>query len=50
MAILSCLLLLSQQGAEIWLRGGALILVGVLLFAGSRKAMTTVLKPGNPGP
>lgn len=45
-AILSCLLLLSQQGLEVWLRGGALILVGVVLFAGSRKAMSTVLKPG----
>ncbi|MHC8306328.1 APC family permease [Pseudomonas sp. PB3P13] len=45
LAIVSCLLLLSQQGVETWLRGGGLIVVGMLLFAFSRVAMPAAVKP-----
>lgn len=36
LAVLSCLILLSQQGLDTWLRAGALVLVGVLLHACTR--------------
>lgn len=38
LAIISCLILLSQQGIDTWLRGGALILLGVLLYGCNRLA------------
>ena len=47
LAIFSCLLLLAQQGLGTWLRGGALILVGVVLYLGARIAMPVALKSGN---
>ncbi|WP_434631367.1 APC family permease [Pseudomonas sp. Z1-29] len=45
LAILSCLLLLSQQDLGTWLRGGALILVGMLLYVFARMAVPAVVKP-----
>ncbi|KTC64335.1 hypothetical protein AO262_07700 [Pseudomonas fluorescens ABAC62] len=36
LAIISCLVLLSQQSLETWMRGGALIVVGGLLFLTTR--------------
>jgi APA family basic amino acid/polyamine antiporter len=38
LAILSCLVLMSQQSADTWLRAGILLLVGLALYAGSRFA------------
>lgn len=32
LAVISCLLLLSQQGLDTWLRGAALLMVGMLLY------------------
>jgi len=46
LAILSCLVLLSQQSLGTWLRGAALIGVGVLLYVGTRRAMPAAAKPG----
>jgi amino acid transporter len=45
LAILSCLVLLSQQDLGTWLRGGALVLVGVLLYVFARMAVPAVVKP-----
>ncbi|WP_426198625.1 APC family permease [Pseudomonas sp. DC3200b2] len=36
LAVLSCLLLLAQQGPQTWLRAGAMLLLGALLYLGSR--------------
>lgn len=36
LAIISCLLLLSQQGLDTWLRGAALLMVGMLLYGCNR--------------
>lgn len=46
LAIVSCLILLTQQSAETWLRAGALMLVGVALYflarvGGTRPAFNT---------
>ncbi len=38
LAIVSCLVLLSQQSLETWLRGAALLAVGMLLYACNRGA------------
>jgi APA family basic amino acid/polyamine antiporter len=38
LAIVSCLLLLSQQSLDTWLRGGALLLLGMLLYGCNRLA------------
>lgn len=48
LAIISCLILLTQQSAETWLRAGALMLVGVALYflarvGGTRPAFNTHL-------
>ncbi|WLG93816.1 APC family permease [Pseudomonas sp. FP198] len=45
LAILSCLVLLSQQDIGTWLRGGALILMGMLLYVFARMAVPAVVKP-----
>lgn len=45
LAIVSCLVLLSQQDTVTWLRGGALLLVGMLLFAFTRITVPTAVKP-----
>ena len=45
LAIVSCLILLSQQGLDTWLRGGALMLLGSALYACNRLA-TPVAEPG----
>lgn len=45
LAILSCLVLLSQQDMGTWLRGGALVLVGMLLYVFARMAVPAVVKP-----
>lgn len=39
LAILSCLVLMSQQDAETWLRAGILIVVGLVLYASSRRVI-----------
>lgn len=36
LAVLSCLVLLTQQSAEVWLRGGIIVAVGVVLYAITR--------------
>jgi APA family basic amino acid/polyamine antiporter len=36
LAVLSCLILLTQQSAEVWLRGGIIVAVGVVLYAITR--------------
>ncbi|WP_370281683.1 APC family permease [Plantibacter sp. M259] len=36
LAVLSCLVLLTQQSAEVWLRGGIIVVVGVVLYAITR--------------
>ncbi|MBT2338439.1 MULTISPECIES: APC family permease [Pseudomonas] len=46
MAIVSCLILLSQQSLETWLRGAALVFVGVLLYLCTRMATPLAVKPG----
>lgn len=46
LAVLSCLVLLSQQSAEVWWRGGILIGAGALLYAVAR---LTGRRPGAPG-
>lgn len=46
LAVVSCLVLLSQQGWETWLRAGALIVVGVLLYGCSRINLSAISKPG----
>jgi APA family basic amino acid/polyamine antiporter len=51
LAIVSCLILLTQQSAETWLRAGVLILVGVALYYlarvdGTRPAFNTQLAEG----
>jgi APA family basic amino acid/polyamine antiporter len=46
LAIVSCVVLLSQQSLETWMRGGALILIGMLLFVCSRVALPTPVEPG----
>jgi len=51
LAIMSCLILLTQQSAETWLRAGVLILVGVALYFlarvdGTRPAFNTQLAEG----
>ncbi|WP_431038617.1 APC family permease [Pseudomonas yamanorum] len=46
LAIVSCLVLVSQQGWETWIRAGALILVGVLLHACTRVKLSAVSKRG----
>jgi amino acid transporter len=51
LAIVSCLILLTQQSAETWLRAGVLILVGVALYFlarvdGTRPAFNTQLAEG----
>ena len=45
LAIVSCLVLLSQQSLETWMRGGALIVIGSLLFACSRAALPAPREP-----
>lgn len=45
LAIVSCLVLLSQQGLETWLRAGALILLGMLLY-GCNRLLAPIAKPG----
>ncbi|WP_244653639.1 APC family permease [Pseudomonas lutea] len=52
LAIVSCLILLTQQSAETWLRAGVLILVGVALYFlarvdGTRPAFNTQLAEGD---
>jgi APA family basic amino acid/polyamine antiporter len=52
LAIVSCLILLTQQSAETWLRAGVLILVGVALYFlarvdGTRPAFNTHLAEGD---
>jgi amino acid transporter len=52
LAIVSCLVLLTQQSAETWLRAGVLILVGVALYFlarvdGTRPAFNTHLTEGD---
>jgi amino acid transporter len=44
LAIMSCLVLLSQQSLDTWLRGGALMLLGVMLYGCNRLA-TPVASP-----
>jgi APA family basic amino acid/polyamine antiporter len=46
LAIVSCLVLLSQQSLETWMRGGGLILIGMLLFVCSRVALPAPVEPG----
>lgn len=46
LAIVSCLVLLSQQSLETWMRGGVLILIGMLLFVCSRVALQAPVEPG----
>ncbi|MDO7895940.1 APC family permease [Pseudomonas citrulli] len=46
MAIASCLVLLSQQSLDTWLRGGVLVGVGGLLYFCTRMAMPVAVKPG----
>ncbi|KAI2694543.1 APC family permease [Pseudomonas sp. TNT3] len=46
LAIVSCLVLLSQQSLETWMRGGGLILMGMLLFVCSRVALPAPVEPG----
>lgn len=46
LAIVSCLVLLSQQGWETWLRAGALIIVGMLLHGFSRIKFSAISKAG----
>ncbi|WP_145257012.1 APC family permease [Pseudomonas sp. SJZ131] len=46
LAIVSCLILLSQQSLETWMRGGGLILIGMLLFVCSRVAVPAPVEPG----
>jgi amino acid transporter len=45
LAIVSCLVLLSQQSLETWMRGGGLILIGMLLFVCSRVALPERVEP-----
>ncbi len=45
LAIVSCLLLLSQQGWDTWLRAGGLMLVGVLLYLCTRGQRLATPKP-----
>jgi amino acid transporter len=45
LAIFSCLILLSQQGLETWLRAGALVVVGMLLYACTRVTFPAAVKP-----
>jgi amino acid transporter len=45
LAIVSCLVLLSQQSLETWMRGGGLIVIGILLFACARVALQTSVEP-----
>ncbi|MDO4916009.1 MAG: APC family permease [Rothia sp. (in: high G+C Gram-positive bacteria)] len=33
LAIISCLVLISQQSAEVWIRGGLIMLVGLVIYA-----------------
>nr|WP_288465960.1 amino acid permease [uncultured Pseudomonas sp.] len=44
LGVASCLLLMSQQGAQTWLRAGALLLVGVVLYGISRAGGVKPLK------
>jgi amino acid transporter len=46
LAIVSCVVLLSQQSLETWMRGGGLILIGMLLFVCSRVALPAPVEPG----
>jgi amino acid transporter len=46
LAIVSCLVLLSQQSLETWMRGGGLILIGMLLFVCSRVALPEPVERG----
>jgi APA family basic amino acid/polyamine antiporter len=36
LAVLSCLILLTQQSGEVWLRGGIIVAVGVVLYVITR--------------
>ncbi|MGN8342746.1 APC family permease [Pseudomonas sp. SMV71] len=45
LAIVSCLVLLSQQSLETWLRGAALVFVGVLLYFCTRISLPVAIKP-----
>lgn len=45
LAIASCLVLLSQQSLETWLRGAALVFVGVLLYFCTRISLPVAVKP-----
>jgi len=47
LGIVSCLLLLSQQGADTWLRAGALILVGVVLHVSARAGGVRPVAPAD---
>lgn len=44
LAVVSCLVLLSQQSLETWLRGGALIVAGMVLYALNHAALPSALK------
>lgn len=50
-ALASCVLLLTQQGPEIWLRGGILLAIGIILYlltrlgSGSRTGTNQHKKP-----
>jgi len=47
LGIVSCLLLLSQQGLDTWLRAGALILVGVVLHVCARAGGVRPVAPAD---
>lgn len=45
LAIVSCLVLLTQQDLGTWLRGAALVVAGMLLYAFARVTVPAVVKP-----
>lgn len=47
LGIASCLLLLSQQGLDTWLRAGALILIGVVLHVSARAGGVRPVAPAD---
>ena len=44
LGVASCLLLMTQQDAQTWLRAGALLLVGVVLYVFTRAGGVKPLK------